>query len=243
MLESSIRVLRERWGLVLVALFAGLATGLGAFLAYPPTQQSKAAVLFVPSVKQPGVEGATNPLLELGGSVGVVASVLQIAVTADETVLALDEGGHTAKYEVLPDVSENAGPVLLVTAEDTDAATAEGTRDAVVAEISNRLTELQNARNVDPDLRVSTVLLTSAPTPEIVRKKQVQVSVATGCTTTAAILLLVLIRERRRNHPGVRDASPGEWTPRRRCDGRPIVAPEQPPQPKGVLTGSTRRTV
>ena len=65
MLENSLRALRRRWGLVLVALLAGCAAASATFLLVPPTLQSKAAVLFVPSVRQPGVEGPRTPCWNL----------------------------------------------------------------------------------------------------------------------------------------------------------------------------------
>lgn len=197
MLASSIRILVRRWRLMIVALMVGLWAGAGTAWLLPPQQQSSAAVLFVPALKQPGVDGPTNPLLALTGSVGVVASVVQIAVTDDKTQLQLVAAGHTAPYQVVPNLGENAGPILLVSAQSSNAAAAQGTRDAVVATISDTLRALQDARGVPPDLRVNAVVLTSDPTVKTSHKVQIQMGVAVTGATVVLLWLLIIAQERR----------------------------------------------
>jgi hypothetical protein len=187
----------RRLPLVLVAGLLAALTGLGAWLVVPPTQQSTAAVLFVPSVKQPGVQGPTNPLLSLGNSVSIVASVVQIAVSDDHTMSMLADAGHTAEYEVVPDLGENAGPVLLITVEDVSFSQAQGTRDALVAEIRKNLTLLQDERHVPEDLRVSAVVLTASSEGKPIHKPQIQAALLSVAGTMVALLLIILQLERR----------------------------------------------
>lgn len=208
MLANALRTLLRRWFLLVVALVVGALAGGAVFVAMPATHRATASVLFLPSLRQPGVEGETNPLLALSGSVAVVASVLQIAATDEETQLRLAAEGHGAKYEVTPDLSENAGPVLLVTAESPRADLAKSTRDAVIAELTTTLARLQAERKVPADLYVTAVTLTSNPKTEVLRKKQIQAGVAAGGALTACGLLLILWRERTR--PRSRDADPEE---------------------------------
>lgn len=257
MLENSIRILRRRWGIVLVALLAGFLAAAGAFVLVPPVQRSEAAVLFVPGLRQPGIAGETNPLLALGGSVAVVASVIQIAVMDDQTALELEDGGNTADYEVVPDYSENAGPVLLITTEDANGTTSEKTRDALVNAIATRLDDLQDSRQVLPELRVNTVLLTSSPEPEAVHEEQIQVAVAAGAVTSAGLLLLVLLTERRRSRDsrvakhGLSNDKPSAAGPEPAAgddqaaptaETEEARGPDEPEKPGGreVFAGSTR---
>lgn len=243
MLENSLRVLRRRWGLALLAVLAACAAAGSTFALVPPVQQSKAAVLFVPSIRQPGVEGPTNPLLELGGSVAVVASVVQIAVTDDQTSLELAAAGQTAKFEVVPDLGENAGPVLLVTAEDPDRDVARSTRDALVDRISEELERLQDSRGVSSDLRVTSVLLTSSPKAVALHKDQIQLAAVAGGSLLAALLLLLLLVDRRRDvgHHRAVDQASDSVEPRDTpsTDALRQKAPDSVPERRAVLTGRT----
>lgn len=209
-------MLLRRLPLVIIAGVIAAVAGVGTWLMVPPTQQSTAAVLFVPSVKQPGVQGPTNPLLSLGNSVSIVASVVQIAVSDDHTVAVLADAGHTAKYEVVPDLSENAGPVLLITVEDPSFSQAEGTRDAVIAEVQRQLDVLQDERRVPSDLRVSSVVLTSSSEPKPIHKPQVQFALLATAGTLMVLLLLILDHERRAERRRRHTGREGERAPRRR---------------------------
>lgn len=182
---------------MLAAVLLSVFAGAGTFVVMHPDQQSQASVLLVPSVTQPGVVGPTNPLLSLGGSVAVVASVVQLAVSDDDTARTLASAGYTAKYTVLPDLTENAGPVLLITATGTSADTAQSTRDAIVTTIATRLKALQDDRKVPDDLRVSSVVLTSTSQVTTIRKVQIQLAVLVGGSLLAALLLGILLLERR----------------------------------------------
>ena len=196
-LAQSVYMLRKRCLWVIMALFLACSVATGAYLGVPPTQQSSAAVLFVPSIKQPGVTGPTNPLLSLGNSSAIVASVVQITVSDDETMQKLAAAGYAAKYEVVQDLSQNSGPVLLITVEDTSPQQAQGTRDAIVAEIGTRLKALQDAGSVPADLRVTTVSLTASREPKLVHKVQIQFAVVAGLGTLGAALAVILMLERR----------------------------------------------
>ena len=121
MLADCARVLMKRWTWVVVALILALGAGAATYKTIHPGQESKAQILLVPSLKQPGVVGSTNPFTNLGGSMGVVASVLQVAVTNDKAALRLYQQGARAKYVLEPNLAENAGPVLLVTVDDKSA--------------------------------------------------------------------------------------------------------------------------
>lgn len=206
MLARSLEMLLRRLPFVIAAGAVAAIAGLATWFMVPPIQQSTAAVLFVPSVKQPGVEGPTNPLLSLGNSVSILASVVQIAVSDDRTMTLLAEAGHTGKYEVLPDLGENAGPVLLVTVEDPSFAQAQGTRDALVEQVRKTLTGLQTERKVPEDLRVTAIVLTSSPETKPIHKTQIQAAVMAVTGTSVPLLLLILYLERRSDRTGRRPA-------------------------------------
>ena len=167
-----------------------------------------------------------------------MASVIQIAVTDDRTATELISQGRTAKYEVVPDLGENAGPVLLITAEDADNATARRTRDALVDQVTRRLKELQDSRGVSQDLRVSAVLLTASPKPEALHKKQIQLSVAAGGVTLGVLLLMILLVDRRRTRPRLKDPTDEHV---QALEPAPRSGGARPPTESSVLMGRTSR--
>lgn len=193
---QSAYMLRRRYLWVIMAVFLACGVATGAFFSVPPTQQSSAAVLFVPSITQPGVTGPTNPLLSLGNSSAIVASVIQIVVSDDETLQKLAAAGYDATYQVIQDLSQNSGPVLLITVEDVSPQQAQGTRDALVAEIGTRLKALQDERKVPQDLRLTTVLLTSSREPILDHKMQIRLASVVGFGTLGFALGVILLLER-----------------------------------------------
>jgi hypothetical protein len=196
MLTECIRALwRRRWWTILACVVA-LAAGAGAFLAVPPVQRTTAQVLFVPSVKQPGVDGPTNPFLSLGGSVAVVASIIQAEVSDDQTAAALAKSGHKAKYEVVPNLTENAGPVLIITTEDVDVDQSQGTMKAVIGAIKESLRTIQADQHIQSDLMVTSVVLTSSKALPV-RKAQAQVAVGASAAVLVLLVGIILLVERR----------------------------------------------
>ena len=232
MLETSVRMLMRQVKLVVLAVVLGGLAGAATLILVPPVQNTSASVLFIPSLKQPGVEGATNPLLSHGGSVAIVATVIQIAVSDDATVERLTTAGHTALYAVVPNLTENAGPILLVTTQSTSAAQAQETRDAVVTAIAAALQKLQTDRQVPEDLRITTVTLTTSARPTPDHKKQIQLFVEAAGGTLAILVLLILLLERRRGPSSNQDAPKGVAS----REGTVPRSPGPPARPGAVAT-------
>ena len=198
MLLETLRILRRLWAWVLVIVLVSAGAGAAVVYAVQPTQQSMAQVLLVPSVKQPGVDDPTNPFLSLSGSVAVVASLVQISVSDDRTAQQLWDDGFRAKFEVVPNLNENAGPVLIVTTEDRSAKMAQLTLDAVVDVMQTDLKALQDSQGVAEDLRVRAIVLTSTAKPEVIRKTQIQFAVAAVGAAFLVLIGLLLLAERGR---------------------------------------------
>lgn len=215
---------------VLTVLAVVLSVGLAGltFIGVPPTQRSDAQVLFVPSPKQPGVDGPTNPFLALGGSIAVVASVVQTQVSDDETALALTRDGHKALYSVTPNLAENAGPVLLISTTDRSPSMAQSTMRAVIAAIDQNLRAIQARENIRKDLWVSSVVLTSSPRPVVVRTTQIKISVIAFAGILVLLVGGILVLERRR---GRRTSQPSKPATRRSPrSAREVPAASAPPQ-------------
>lgn len=235
MLTEAARILWRRRLWVIVALITALGTASGAFVSTPPTQRSTAQVLFVPSVKQPGVDSPTNPFLSLGGSVAVVASLIQIGVSDDQTAESLARSGHTALYVVEPNLNENAGPVLIVTTESPSAANSQGTMNALIDVMKNDLRERQASQNVEPDLMVTTVVLTATEKPLVVRKTQLQISVGAAAAVFLLLIGFLLLVERRRGRRALELSGSTATT-----DHEDSATPD-PSEPTTAVTGGPGR--
>jgi hypothetical protein len=208
-LINSARVLLKHAVLTGLALLVGVAVGVGAFTLVTPQQESTAQVLFVPSTTAPGVNGPTNPFLSLGGSVAITASLVRASVTDRRAAQTLYDNGAHGRYEVVPNLSQNAGPVLLVRADDQSAAMATLTLAAVLQAIKDRLLSLQVDRSVAKTLLINAVVLTASPHALPVRKAQMQVSILAGFGALAALLFIIVVCERYRSRQSGGEPSPG----------------------------------
>jgi hypothetical protein len=204
MLVECARRLRKRWAWTAVAVILALAAGAGVYKVITPQQESKAQVLLVPSINEPGVKGPSNPYLGLGTSLAIVASVLQVSLTDDKTALALEQSGNRAPYQIAPDLAENAGPILLVSTKSKSAAMTQRTLNAVLAEVTRQLRKLQLDQKVPESQLITAIVLTASAHPSPVHKTQTQPAIVASVGLLLALILLILGLDRalevRRQH-------------------------------------------
>ncbi len=255
MLFECVRALWRRRRLTMLAMVAVLCVGFASFAVVKPTYESKAQVLFVPSVREPGIKGPTNPFLALGGSVAIVASVVQAQVSDDATATKLARSGNKATYEVTPNLLENAGPVLLLDAKDTSARSTRSTLSAVIEAIKTNLSALQDNQGVRDEYRVTAVVLTTSVKPEVVRKTQVKIAIVSVVVSLALLIGAILLVERRRilasarkraagqsrrRRPEPRPVDPGRRRTEERPEGRPLADDPPSAAPPRRATARTR---
>lgn len=246
MLTESARMLWRRRIWVAVALLLAAAAGIGAYAAIKPGQESKAQVLFLGSIKQPGVSGPTNPFVNLGNSLAITASVVQQGVTSDQTAQQLFKAGNEAAYTVEPNLAENAGPVLLVTVDDTSAAMVEKTLKGVLSAITAQLKTLQVDQHVPRDLFITAQTFTQSPHPAAVHKAQTQKAVIAFLAVLVILVATILLVERFRvSRRAKRAAAPEPEPTVARGDTRSPRSVTSPPvalpASRARLRGSTRR--
>jgi hypothetical protein len=231
MLTESARILARRWLWAAASLVAALIVGVAVYAVVPPTQDSNATVLLVPSSVQPGVVGRTNPFYSLGGSTLVMTTVVEVLVTDDKTSTRLASQGYRAKYEVTPNLAVNAGPTLLVKVTDKSASMAQSTLAAVLREVAAQLRTVQTGQGVTPDLMITSVALTQSTHATADHKNQIQIGAIVTVAALFLLFTLILLWERRRpttTPPSA--AGPGRPNPLRQPD-------PNPPPPVGRLEG------
>jgi hypothetical protein len=198
MLAESARILIRRWLWCLVALVVSIAVGVAAFSEIKPGQESKAELLLIPSVHQPGVTGPTNPFFALGNSTQVMTTVVQVLASDGSVATELAQKGYLAKYEIAPNLAPNAGPSLLVKVDGKDPVLVQHTLTGVLAAIKDQLATVQLTHDVPANQLINVVVLTQSPHALPVHKSQVQLAVIATLVVFLAFVVLILLIERRR---------------------------------------------
>lgn len=197
MLIECLLALVRRWVWVTLAFIIAVACAVGVFTAVRPVQEGQSQILFLPAKRQPGVPGLTNPFLNLGGSVAIVATAVRITVDSDAVHKKIYDAGYTGQFKIVNNLSENAGPTLIVTVDDADAKMSLSTLDAVTHEIASTLATVQEQQGVDRDLFVSSLPLTKPTKPNVIRKKQIQFAVLGFGGSLAVLLSGILLLDSR----------------------------------------------
>lgn len=140
-LMDALTVLARRWYVVLVGMLV-MAGGTAAVFAYVPTayQSSGQMVLLLPPGAS-GTEEPVNPYLNLQTGLTTAASLVAGAASTKDVAKEMEALGMDAEYAVA--VVPGTGPLITVTAKDSDPALATATRDAVMAWIDVELQRIQ----------------------------------------------------------------------------------------------------
>jgi capsular polysaccharide biosynthesis protein len=230
---GTIRILVRRWYLVVVGIAVTIGLTFAARSVVPVTYQAEASVLLLPPQSSVGI--GNNPYLALGG-LTAAADVLSRAMSNDETVQSLHAAGTSGTYSVTRDLTTN-GPVILVTADNSEATGASRTLKHVVDGLSPTLAKLQTAISVAARYRIVTQIITQDDTAHPVGKAQLRamlVAIAAGLFGTLVACSLVdglLLRRtaRRSTEAGASNTEPELPAPT--AVPAPLVVPAATPRP------------
>lgn len=152
-------VLVRRWYALLLGLLL-TAGGVALGAAWTPTQyQATGQVVFLLATDSTSEQ--LNPYLNLQSGLTTTASLVATDVMTRDVARQLVSSGHTADFVVM--LVPATGPLLVVSANDTDPDMAVATRDAVLATVAQRLELVQS--NV------------SAPPGQFIRAQSINVAV------------------------------------------------------------------
>ena len=190
------RLLLRRWPWALLSVVLAVATSVAAVVVTPPTYESRAQVLFLPPITQPGVDGKVNPFLALGAALGVTADIVRLQVGDDSTREELVAQGAVEDYEVTTYLAENGGPILNISVDDTDAQATARTVTLLVDRITNDLEQIQNAADAPDGTYIRATLLTSTPSPEPLLKSRLRAAAVGFAGALFLLLALVVVGDR-----------------------------------------------
>lgn len=195
---GALGALRRRWYLIPIGIMVTLLLCLLAGHVVAARYVVAARVLLVPAT--PASDPLANPYLSLGG-LEPATSVLARTISSGDAARDLQSSGSTGTYAVGQDPL-TAGPVLLVTIEDSTSAAALKTLDVVLKQLPRTLQQLQVQVGVPATSMIKSSIISQDSQPQIARKSQVRAVLVAGAagaagTALAAALLDGLLLRRR----------------------------------------------
>jgi hypothetical protein len=204
-LVDALTVLLRRWYVVLAGVLV-LAGGGAAVVAYVPTtyQSSGQMVLLLPPAAS-GTETPVNPYLNLQTGLTTAASLVSGAASTKDAEEEMKDAGFDAEYAVA--VVPGTGPLISVTAKDSDGAEATATRDEMMAWIDRELLRLQDEVGVPRAQYISATRSSVSRTAEALPGSKLRALAALGAVVGLLTLVLtfgidrLLLRRKARRDP------------------------------------------
>jgi hypothetical protein len=234
-LGEILRVLRNRWLIVVPMLVLAVGLGIGAFVMVPTTYSTYTMVslLSAPaatkaSATQTG-QGQDNPFLYFNGSLVATADFLGRRLQSTDTVLQLKSKGLTEKYEVA--LAENAqGPFLTLTLKGTDKAHLLASAAQLSAFADTTLGEMQQQNGVAEKDRIKLTQVIPPQTPKVETKEKLKLVIVAGGGTAALGFVLAFVVESvsrsRRRKAALAEAEPAEAPVGAAASGTATASPD-----------------
>ncbi|MFI1995219.1 Wzz/FepE/Etk N-terminal domain-containing protein [Actinoplanes sp. NPDC020271] len=207
-LGEILRILRNRWLIVVPMLVLAIGLGIGTFVMVPNmySTYTMVSLLTSPSATQASAQqtgqGQDNPFLYLNGSLIATADFLGRRLQSTDTVLQLKANGLTEKYEVA--LAENAqGPFLTLTLKGSDSEHLLASAAQLTAFAGTTLNDIQKQNNVAEKDRIKLTQVIPPQTPKVETKDKLKlVIIAAGGTAALGFVLAFMVesisRSRRR---------------------------------------------
>ena len=139
---DALRVLGRRWRVLAVGIALTMASGLAAVFFVPTNYEASGQLVLLLGPRSISSRNATNPYLNLEPGLTVTASLIASTLTTKDAQRSVEDAGYTSEYTV--GVSPDTGPLLEVSAEDTDPIMAVKTRDEVIRRLRAELLRMQS---------------------------------------------------------------------------------------------------
>ncbi|GAA4604238.1 capsular polysaccharide biosynthesis protein [Actinoplanes octamycinicus] len=198
-LGEILRILRNRWYIVVPMLVLAVGLGIGTYIMVPTTYTTYTMVslLAAPTTSKATAvnTGQDNPFLNFNGSLVATADFLGRRLASTDTVLELKATGITEKYEVA--LAENAqGPFLTITltgGEDREHLLASANQLAAFAD--KTLSEIQKQNNVAEKDRITLTQVIPPQKPEAETKEKLKLVIVAGGGAAALAFVLTFVVE------------------------------------------------
>ncbi|GIF05159.1 Wzz/FepE/Etk N-terminal domain-containing protein [Actinoplanes siamensis] len=231
-LGEILRVLRNRWYIVVPLLVLAMGLGVGTWIVVPPSYSTYTMVslLSAPAATKAATEGQDNPFLNFNGSLVATADFLGRRLQSTDTILELKAAGITEEYEVA--LAENAqGPflTLTLTGDDKDHLLASAAQLAQFA--GTTLAEIQRQNNVSEKDAIKLTQVIPPQKPQVETKDKLKLVIVAGGGTAALGFVLAFVvesiaRSRRRKAVPAQAGPAGSPASPASASGAVTVAPD-----------------
>ena len=218
-LRQAVRIWRARWILTSVLLILAMVGAAVGAAKMPRYYQSASSVVLLAS-RAASMQNGGNPFLSFSPSLTLTADAVSRELMAPGTARQLAAQGFTASYTVAvpPYSTSTTGSVLLVTVTGPHAARVQRTLQAVTAQISTKLAQLQQGIRARRQVRADTLSFTPQATLAISQTARPLVVggvlLLVICLGTPIIVDGLVTRRRLRNRSALPDHSAlsQDWT-------------------------------
>lgn len=195
-LGEILRVMRDRWYVVVPMLMLAVGLGAAAVFVVPNSYESYSTVSLLSSPMSTTVatQGNDNPFLTFDASLVATADFLGRSLQSTDAAKQLKELGVTEDYTVaLADGAQ--GPFLTFTVTGSDEAHVLRSTATLTQFASQRLTEIQQNNGVKTQDMIRMTEIIPPQTPKMKMKKKIEVVLGVSGGTTALALLLTFVLE------------------------------------------------
>jgi len=200
-LGEILRVLRQRWVLVVPMFVLAIGAGVAAMVYVPNTYESYTTVslLSSPMATTVATKGNDNPFMTFDASLIATADFLGRSLQSTDAVEDLKNRGVSEKYAVsLADGAQ--GPFLTFTVTGSDKAHVRASTATLARFAQEKLTEIQQNNGVKTQDMIRMTEIVPPQTPETKSKKKIElVLAATGGMIALTLLLTFVLESMSRN--------------------------------------------
>jgi capsular polysaccharide biosynthesis protein len=199
---DALRVLGRRWRVLAVGIALTMAAGLAAVFIVPTNYEASGQLVLLLGPRSISSRNATNPYLNLEPGLTVTASLIASTLTTKDAQRSVEEAGYTSEYTV--GVSPDTGPLIEVSAEDTDPNMAVKTRDEVIRRLRGELLRMQSEVEA-PSRQLINISINNAPQQaDPLPGSKIRALAVIGGVGIFVTLLVAFTRDRKHHASAVR---------------------------------------
>lgn len=189
-----VKILLRRWYIVVAGLLLIAGSAVVVIKIVPTEYQASGQLFLLLPTEATGVETPTNPFLNLQSGLTVTASLIAGSVSTQDNETALAAAGFTSEYSVA--LNPGTGPLLVITAADTDPARALATRNEVIGQLKTELERIQTEAQVPERQVIAAREFSVTAEAEVLAGSKIRALAGVGAVGLILTLLAVFSIER-----------------------------------------------
>jgi capsular polysaccharide biosynthesis protein len=213
---DALGVLRRRWYVVLTGFVVLIGAALVTVFVVPTTYQASGQLVLLLPAQSKVKESPENPYLNLAPGLNVVGSLIASTLTTKESQRNLEAAGFKAEYSVA--LNPETGPILEVSAKDSDPALAIATRDEVIRRLDAELLRIQTEADVPARQFISARPNGVTSVAEVLPGSKIRALAAIAGLGVSLTLFIAFVIDRQRSKEPKRTEAAARGRPRDQSD-------------------------